>query len=217
MTDYAARCQNMVESQVRANDVTDLRVINAMRAVPREKFVPAAKRAIAYADIPIEIVPQRYLLDARSLSKLLQLADIGADDAVLDVGCATGYSTAVMAHLARQVTGLEQDATLVRMACDILPSVGATNCSVVQGSLVEGFREKAPYSVIFINGAVEKIPESLLSQLAEGGRLVTVMRTGGLGRAVLYVREHGRVGHRVAFDADIPMLVGFRESIGFVF
>jgi protein-L-isoaspartate(D-aspartate) O-methyltransferase len=217
MSDYAAQRINMVESQVRANDVTDSRVVAAMREVPREKFVPGSKRAIAYADAAIEIVPQRYLLDPRSFSKLLQLAEIGPDDVVLDVGCTTGYSTAVIARLARRVTGLEQDATLMRMAYDALPAAGAKNASIVQGALVEGFREKAPYDVIFINGAVEKVPDGLLAQLADGGRLVTVIQSGNPGQAALYLREHGRVGHRVAFNASVPLLAGFRETVGFVF
>jgi protein-L-isoaspartate(D-aspartate) O-methyltransferase len=217
MSDYAAQRINMVESQVRANDVTDVRVVAAMRTVPRETFVPGSKRAIAYADVPIEIVPQRYLLDPRSFSKLLQLAGIGPDDAVLDVGCATGYSTAVIARLARRVIGLEQDATLMRMASDALPAAGAKNAAVVQGALAEGFREKAPYDVIFINGAVEKVPDGLLAQLAEGGRLVTVIQSGKPGQAALYLREHGRIGHRFAFDASVPLLTGFREAVGFVF
>lgn len=215
MTDYAAQRLNMVESQVRANDVTDTRVIAAMRAVPREKFVPGAKRGIAYADAAVEVVPGRFLLDPRTFSKLLQLAEIDSSDIVLDVGCATGYSSAVIAQLARQVIGLEQDAGLVRMASDALPAIAAKNISIVQGALVEGYRERAPYDAIVINGAVETIPDGLLAQLAEEGRLVTV--TGKPGRAILYVREHGRIGHRVAFDASVPPLVGFHKTVGFVF
>jgi len=217
MPDYAAQRLTMVESQVRANDVTDPRVSAAMRQIPREKFVPGAKRGIAYADAAIEVVPGRYLLEPRTIAKLLQLAEIGPNDSVLDVGCATGYSTAVIAQLARAVIGLEQDAALVRMASDAVPAVGAKNAAVVQGSLAEGFRQKAPYDAIFINGAVEMVPEGLLSQLAEGGRLVAVIRSGALGRAHLYLREHGRVGYRIAFDASAPLLAGFREAVGFVF
>lgn len=217
MPDYAAQRLNMVESQVRANDVTDPRIADAMRAIARENFVPGAKRSVAYADGPIEVARGRYLLEPRTFAKLLQLAEMAPGDSVLDVGCATGYSTAVIARLAGRVTGLEQDADLVRTACDAVPASGAKNAAVVQGSLVEGFAAKAPYNVIFINGAVEKIPDSLLSQLAEGGRLVTVIRSDALSRACLYLREHGRVGHRVAFDAPAPLLAGFRQAVGFVF
>src|ERR1700691_3212760 len=118
MPDYAAQRLNMIESQVRANDVTDVRVQEAMREVPRERFVPAARRAIAYADSALELVPGRFLLEPRSFGKLLQLAEIAPGDKVLDVGCTTGYSTAVLARLAGRVVGLEEDADLMRVASD---------------------------------------------------------------------------------------------------
>jgi len=129
MPNYAAQRLNMVESQVRANDVTDPRIHDAMRQVPRELFVPSAKRGVAYADAAIEVVRGRYLLEPRTFSKLLQLAAIGPNDAVLDVACGTGYSTAVIARLARTVIGLEQDADLVRIASETLPASGAANAS----------------------------------------------------------------------------------------
>lgn len=217
MPDYTAQRLNMVESQVRANDVTDIRIHQAMRGVPRERFVPTAKRAIAYADGPIEVVANRYLLEPRTFSKLTQLAQVAAQDRVLVVGCNTGYSTAVLARLAAKVTGLEQDADLVRVSSDMVPAVGATNATIVQGPLADGYKSGAPYDVIFIDGAVEAVSDALLGQLAEGGRLVAVVQSGEQSRAVLYVRQQGRVGHRVAFDAWAPSLAGFRQKVGFVF
>jgi protein-L-isoaspartate(D-aspartate) O-methyltransferase len=217
MPDYAAARANMVESQVRTNDVTDVRVQKALRDVPRERFVPASKRGIAYADAPIEVVPGRFLLDPRNIARLLQLAEIAPTETVLDVGCATGYSTVVLAHLAKSVTGLEQDADLVRMASDMIPAAGAKNASVVQGSLSEGHRAKAPYDVIFLNGSIECAPEPLLAQLAEEGRLVAILQTGAQGMAHLFERNKGHIGSRAAFDAAVPKLAGFGQPIGFVF
>jgi protein-L-isoaspartate(D-aspartate) O-methyltransferase len=217
MPDYAAQRLNMVESQVRTNDVTDTRIHAAMREVPREQFVPASRRAVAYAEAAVEIVRGRYLLEPRTFAKLLQLATVGPNDAVLDLACATGYSTVVIARLAKTVIGLEQDADCVRLASEAVPAAGAKNATVVQGGLVEGFPSKAPYDVIFVNGAIETVPDALLAQLAEGGRLVAVIKSGELGRATLYLRDHGRVGHRVAFDAAAHPLVGFRNTVGFVF
>jgi protein-L-isoaspartate(D-aspartate) O-methyltransferase len=217
MAEYATQRLNMVDAQVRTNDVTDPRIHEAMAEVPRERFVPAAKRAVAYADVLVEISPQRFMLDPRTFSKLLALADVSANDTVLDVGCATGYSSAVLARLAKSVIALEQDADLVRVALDMLAAVGAANARVVQGSLIEGFSVDAPYDVIFVNGAIEAAPDNLLSQLGEGGRLVAVVSQGALGRAQLFVREKGRIGSRAGFDASIPALVGFRKSVGFVF
>jgi protein-L-isoaspartate(D-aspartate) O-methyltransferase len=217
MPDYAQQRLNMVDAQVRTNDVTDPRIHAAMRTVPRERFVPASRQAMAYADSVVEVAHQRFLLDPRTFSKLLQLVEIRASDTVLDVGCATGYSSAILASLAKTVVALEQDVDLVRVAVDALPSVGASNAVVVQGRLTDGFREKAPYDVIFVNGAIQERPEALLAQLGEGGRLAAILQSGAQGHAELFVRQHGRVGARAAFDASVPLLAGFKKAVGFVF
>ena len=217
MADFSAQRFNMVEAQVRTNDVMDVRIHDAMMAIPREKFVPVQRRAMAYSDTCVEIVPGRSLMDPRCFSKLLQLANIQPGAKVLDVGCASGYSAAVLARIAGKVIALEQDVDLVRTASDILPSVGASNAMVVQGQLVDGVPAQGPYDAIIIEGAVEDVPESLLSQLAENGRLVAIVQKNAAGRAQLYVRENGRVGSRSDFNATIPVLAGFRKTVGFVF
>jgi protein-L-isoaspartate(D-aspartate) O-methyltransferase len=217
MADYVQQRLNMVDTQVRTNDVTDPRIHAAMREVPRERFVPAAKRPLAYADQPMEVARGRFLLDPRVFSKLVHLCAVKAEDRVLDVACATGYSSAIIARLAAKVTALEEDADLVRVAVEALQAVGATNATVVQGPLTAGFRANAPYDVIFVNGSVEETPEALLAQLAEGGRLAVVLQKGAGGKAELYVRQHGRVGRRPAFDASTPALAGFKKAVGFVF
>lgn len=206
---------NMIEAQIRTNNVTDVRIHAALDAVMRERFVPATKQALAYADVPVEIAPGRYLLDPRSFAKALQLVRVTADDKVLDVGCGTGYSSAVLGRLARNVIALEQDADLVRVAAGLLETL--PNVQITQGALIEGFKDEAPYDVIFVNGAIEAQPDTLLSQLAEGGRLVAFMQNGPQGRATLYLKEQGRVGHREDFDANVPLLAGFKKHLGFVF
>ncbi|HVV26638.1 MAG TPA: protein-L-isoaspartate O-methyltransferase [Bryobacteraceae bacterium] len=207
---------NMVEAQIRTSNVTDPRIHAAMGVVPREKFVPAAARALAYADVPVAVAPGRYLLDPRSFAKLLQLARVTAEDRVLDVACGTGYSSAVLARLAGEVVALEQDADLVRIASELLANA-VGKVEVVQGGLIEGVRGQAPFDVIFVNGAIEQAPETLLSQLAEGGRLVAIMREGAQSRAWLFLKENGQIGRRPDFDADVPLLAGFRKAVGFVF
>ncbi len=213
----AAARSNMIEAQIRASDVTDPRILAALAAVPRERFVPQARRALAYADVPVEMAPGRFLLDPRSFAKALQLAAITADDKILDVGGGTGYSAAVLARLGGRVVALEQDADLVRIASDALAAAGAGSVILTQGSLIEGFRGEAPYDVIFVNGAIETEPTDLLSQLGEGGRLVTFLQSGAQGRAILYLKEKGKVGHRDDFDANVPILAGFKKRLGFVF
>jgi protein-L-isoaspartate(D-aspartate) O-methyltransferase len=206
---------NMIEAQIRTNDVTDVRIHAALGAVERERFVPPSKKALAYADVPVEIAPGRYLLDPRSFAKALQLAEITAQDHVLDVGCGSGYSAAILARLAKDVVALEQDADLVRLASGLLER--EPNIQVTQGALIEGFKAGGLYDVIFVNGATETEPSVLLSQLEEGGRLVTFELNGAQGRAVLYVKEHGQVGKRAGFDATVPLLAGFKKHVGFVF
>src|SRR5580692_3673327 len=149
----AARA-NMIEAQIRSADVTDPRIYGAMAAVAREKFVPGSRQALAYADVPVEVAQGRFLLDPRSFAKALQLVQVTADDKVLDVGCATGYSAAVLARLGARVVALEQDADLVRIASETLDSVCAGQVVLTQGSLIDGFKDEAPYDVIFVNGAI---------------------------------------------------------------
>jgi protein-L-isoaspartate(D-aspartate) O-methyltransferase len=206
---------NMVEAQIRSSNVTDPRILAAMSAVAREKFVPSAARALAYADVPVAVAQGRYLLDPRSFAKLLQLAQITATDRVLDVGCGTGYSAAVLARLAAEVVALEQDADLVRIASELL-ATAVGRVELVQGGLIEGVKGQGPFDVIFVNGALEQPPEILLSQLAEGGRLVTVIKDGQ-SRAWLFLKQNGQVGKRPDFDAEVPLLAGFKKAMGFIF
>jgi protein-L-isoaspartate(D-aspartate) O-methyltransferase len=217
MPPFAAQRFNMIEAQLRTNDVNDFRICTAMGEIPRERFVPAAKQALAYADVPVEVSPGRYLLDPRTFAKLLVLADVQPGEKILDVGAATGYSSAVLARLGHSVIALEQDAELVRIAYELLPSLGAANVVVTQGPLNQGLKAKAPYDVIFVNGSLGAVPELLLGQLAEGGRLVAVLSEGATGKAQVFLREHGRIGSRPGFDAVVPPLVGFAKTVGFVF
>ena len=206
---------HMIDSQIRPSDVTDPHVLAALGAVAREGYVPRAAQALAYADVPVEVAPGRFMLEPRCFAKLLQLAAIKPDDRILDVGCANGYSAAVLARLGGKVIGLEQDAGLLRQASEGLAVNG--NITLVQGALIEGARQEGPFDVIFVEGAIEELPETLLSQLAEGGRLVAVMQDGPQGEATLFLKEHGGIGRRAVFDASAPLLAGFKKMMGFIF
>jgi len=217
MADYAQARRVMVDRQVRTADVTDLRIISALLEVPREMFVPAARRAIAYLDLDVPVNESgRALLKPMVFAKLLQAAGIGETDRVLDVGCATGYSAGVLAKLAGDVVALE-DAALARSAGETLAQIGAKNLSVVSGALAAGWAERAPYDVIVLEGAAEVVPDSLLSQLKDGGRLVAVVGFGPMGKATLYRRAGGHATAQPVFDAAAPPLPGFIKPAAFVF
>jgi len=205
----------MVEGQVRANDVTDIRIQDAMADIPRERFVAERLNSVAYVDSCLEGAPDRCILDPRCLAKLLQLAAIGNSDHVLDVGCASGYSAAVLGRLAHDVIALEENQDLARIAGEQLREV--ENVRLEQGPLAGGYQQGAPYDVIFVNGALESSPDILLGQLAQGGRLVAVIRAAGRGRAHLYLKNDAAISVRAAFDAQVPVLPGFEKDEGFVF
>ena len=218
MFDFAQARSNMIDSQLRTNKVTDTGVLDAFAAVPRERFLPEARAGVAYIDEDLEVAPGRYLMEPMVLARLLQAARIEATDMVLDVGCTTGYSSAVLARLADTVVALESDPALCERANQTLQDLGIDNAVVVTGDLTAGYEKQAPYDVILLGGAVAELPEAILSQLSEGGRLVTVMATQAhLGQAVLVRRNAGQASRRVLFDAAVRELPGFAAAPGFVF
>jgi protein-L-isoaspartate(D-aspartate) O-methyltransferase len=223
MIDFERMRQSMVDSQLRPNDVTDPRILSAMLEVPRERFVPASRVNLAYLDddLPVREAgpdgPARYLMEPMILARLVQALDVQASSHVLDVGCATGYSTAILAKLASSVIALEADADLVAAARRNLAGQDGGTVQVVHGGLAAGAAEAGPYDAVLLNGAVEVMPEALLAQLKEGGRLVAVIRSGPLGRANIFVKSGGAVSSRPLFDAAVPLLPGFEASRGFVF
>jgi len=215
MLDSAQQRANMVATQLRTNDVTDPRLIRAILSIPREAFVPAHLAPLAYMEGCIPLGNGRVLLDPRSFGKMAQLAAIRSEDRVLDVGCGTGYSTAVFSHLAAHVIGLEHDRDLAEVAGTNLQNF--RNAELAVEKLNEGLRAKAPYDVIFLNGAVERAPDNLIEQLSNRGRLVCVVRDGAAGHARMYLKDEGAISERSTFDADLPVLPGFERARSFTF
>jgi protein-L-isoaspartate(D-aspartate) O-methyltransferase len=228
MIDFPAARTTMVESQLRTDRVTDRRILAAFGSLPRERFVPEKKRDLAYSDGSLEVWPSfdggpaRFLLAPVVLARLMQLASVEAQDAVLDIGCATGYSTAVLANLAQVVTAVEIEPELAAAARENLKALGLTNATVVEGDLARGVPEAGPFDVILLNGSVPEVPDTLLAQLKDGGRLVAVVTGAPQGRprqgkATLFVKLDGEASGLPHFDANARALPGFAPSPSFTF
>jgi protein-L-isoaspartate(D-aspartate) O-methyltransferase len=221
MSDFSTARQKMVDGQVRPSDVTDLRIIDAMLAVPREDFIPASQRALAYLDIDLDVsapgAAKRFLIKPVVLARMLQAADIKPTDNVLVVGCATGYSAAVVAKLAARVTATEGDPALVAKARDCLTKVGAASVHCAPAMAADGYPANGPYDVIMLVGATEIVPAGLYKQLAPGGRLLGVFAMGLPQRATIVTRSHDDFGSRALFDAAVPVLPGLEKLPAFVF
>jgi protein-L-isoaspartate(D-aspartate) O-methyltransferase len=198
--DFSERRVKMVDGQVRTTDVTSAPLLDAMLSIPREAFVSAGQRDLAYIDEDIRIASgpdgARYLMEPSPLAKLMQLAEINPGDSALDVGCGTGYAAAILSRLAKSVVALESDSALAETATSTLSALGCD---------------------IFVGGCVEKVPAPLLDQLAEGGRLVAVEGQGNSGVARLFFKAGGVVTGRSAFNAAIQPLPGFERARAFEF
>ena len=222
MIDFAAARRMMVDGQVRTSDVTDQRLIAAMLEIPRERFLPEDQAELAYLDrdVPVGAAgegSQRRLIKPMVLAKLMQAAEVRESDHVLDVGCASGYSSAVLARLAGSVVALEQDPALAQRAAETLRAMGASGVTVVTGALSAGWPAAARYDVVFLNGATEVAPKALLQQLKDGGRLVGVLGRAPNGRAMLYRASGTEASGRPIFDAAAPVLPGMTRPETFVF
>ena len=204
MSDYFARRETMVDTQVRPSDVTKFPIIEAMLTVPREQFVPIVRREAAYMGENIDLGGGRVLIEARTLAKLLDALDIQPDESVLDIGCAYGYSTAVIARMAGSVVGVEEDAAMAAAATQAL------GAKVVTGPLAAG--AAGPFDVVIIEGGVEEIPAAIADQIKDGGRIAAVFMQGALGTARIGFKAEGRITWRFAFNATAPVLPGFAKA-----
>lgn len=222
MVNFAVQRTNMVESQVRPADIVDRRIIRAMLEIPRELFVPEDVRPLAYSDREVRISPRgdtkaRYLMAPSVHARLIQFLELGEDDIVLEVGCGTGYGSAVMARLAQTVVGLEADPALAETATQTLSAVGVDNVVTVVGSLPAGWPSEGPYDAILLSGAVPEVPSALLDQLKDGGRLAAVVAEAGLSKAMIWWRSNSHFSPRTLFDAAAGALPGFAREKQFVF
>lgn len=215
--DFARARDVMVESQVRTSDVTDPRILGAMRNLPRERFAPAQRRTLAYGDLDLEVAPGRTLLRPRDLAKLIHALAPQTNERALEIAGATGYGAAVLAACCKHVITLDPDPDLSFAAQAALESCGVTNAKAVSTAVTEGWADEGPYDLILLNGATEIVPEAWLKQLAQGGRLGVIVRQGAAGAARIYTRSEDATAYRTAFDAAPPVAPGLTKPQTFTF
>lgn len=219
MVDFERARTGMVNGQVRTSSITDRKLLNVMGEVPRELFVPEARRELAYIDEAHQLSEgssPRLLAAPAPFAKLIQLGSIEPEDEILDVGCGTGYSTAVLAHLGRRVVGIDTDPDLISKAKENLAALGLNNAEVVEGEVGNGMAGQL-FDVIVLEGAVETVPETLFGQLRDGGRLIAMLSRGNVAVAHLYVRSGKDVAARAEFNASLPALDMAKRPDEFVF
>jgi len=212
MTEYSHRRTVMVDSQVRPSDVTKFPIIDALLRVPREVFVPEELKEAAYVGENLPLASNRVLLEPRSFAKMLDALNIQPHELVLDLGVGLGYSAAVIAHLAEAVVAIEEDPDLAREATERLSEYGADNVAVVTAALAAGEPHHGPYDVIMVEGAVEAVPDAILAQLKEGGRIAAIFVDGSLGAVRLGYKVNNTVSWRFAFNAGAPVIPGFERQ-----
>ncbi|MDZ4093339.1 MAG: protein-L-isoaspartate O-methyltransferase [Paracoccaceae bacterium] len=217
MTEFSDRRTVMVDTQVRPSDVTKFPIIEAMLAIPREVYVPSDKREAAYVGENVRIAPGRVVLEPRSFAKLLDALDVQPGELVLDLGCGLGYSTAVIARLAEAVIAVEEDEAMAAEAQRTLSAENVDNAAVIVGPLQNGAAKHGLYDVIILEGGVEVMPEALLAQLKDGGRIGCIFMEAALGVARIGYKIDGLITWRPVFNASAPVLAGFEARRGFAF
>jgi protein-L-isoaspartate(D-aspartate) O-methyltransferase len=217
MTNFQTAREAMVDCQVRPSDVTKYPIIDALLKTPKEKYVPLEKQSVAYIGEHITLPDNRVILDPRIFAKMLDAVSIRAEELVLDVGCGTGYSTAVIAKLAQAVVALESNIEMAEFAQKALEGEGVDNAIVISGNLYDGDEKHGLYDVIIIQGGVQKISKNLKDQLKDGGRIISIFTDGAMGQCFLGIKRGSDITWRSEFDATAPIIKDFSESKSFTF
>ena len=219
MTDFALARRNMIDGQLRPNRVTNPVLLTVIADLPRERFLPDALKSVAYADDDVPLGGGRFLVEPMVLARLVQALQPVADDKALVVASGRGYGAAVLSRLVKDVVALESDRDLAGFAEQTLKGLRIDNVRQVVGPMEAGAPALAPYDVILIEGAVQEVPQPILDQLAEGGRLATVLSkpSATLGVAQLLMKDGGVTSGRPLFDAGTRALPGFARPPRFSF
>lgn len=216
---FDAARKAMVESQIRANKVIDEQIIDAFSTIPRENFVPKSMRDIAYVDEDISLSSGRYVMEPMVMARLFQALELSSDSSVLVVGTGSAYGAAILSKIVSSVIAIDSRAAMVQKAEQNLAGLEIGNVAVIKAKLQDGYVEESPFDAIFIEGAIEVMPENLVSQLAPGGSIAAVWRPSGskIGVASLWSRTGTNITRRELFNAQVPVLEEFKAKAGFEF
>ncbi|OFW98120.1 MAG: hypothetical protein A3D94_20535 [Alphaproteobacteria bacterium RIFCSPHIGHO2_12_FULL_66_14] len=219
MPDFTRARRNMVDGQLRPNRVTNAALLAAIGDLPRERFLPEAFRSVAYADEDVPLGGGRHLMEPMVLARLIQALQPQAGDRALVVGAGRGYGAALLARLVKTVAAVESDAALAAAGGQITKDLGLAGIQWIVGKLEQGAPGAAPFDVVLVEGAVRQIPQTILDQMAEGGRLAVTISgaPGAMGVAQLFVKDGGVTSGRPLFDAGTPLLPGFAPPPRFTF
>lgn len=220
MTEYSDARKNMVLGQIRTFKISNLDLLNKVLEIPRELFIPDDKKHMSYVDKHIQLNDKRYILSTPILCRMLELADISNNDSVLEIGCATGYSTALVSKLANKVIAIEADHTLASKANHTIHSLGIENSIIVSGNFADGHPEGKPYDIMLINGVVEYIPNYLVGQLREGGIVVSILKRDHLVGEIIVGRNYNNklhiISHEDVIIAGLPAMIEQDEDQKFI-
>jgi len=209
---------NMIEQQIRPWDVLDTSVLSLLSIVHREDFVPAAHRSLAFMDLEVPLSGGKAMLAPKLEARLVQDLNLSKRDTVLHIGAGTGYVTALLAHKARRVIGLEPQAELVQSARANLRQAGVNNAEIVQADGAQGLAAQGPFEAILLTGSVSQVPQVLLDQLKEGGHLLAIVGEEPIMCATLFTRlPQGQFSSEKLFDTTAPRLEGFSAPSRFHF
>ena len=216
---YELARKNMVENQIRANKVTDTKIIDAFSNVEREIFVPESYREIAYNDEDIRLSRNRFMMKPMILARLLQSLSLNGNENILHIGSNSGYASAILSQLCHAVISIESDKKLYEKSINIFSKIGFDNVVPLHGSMEVGVPKESPFDVIFIEGTLEEKPKALFNQLNNNGKLVVVLKPSNvnIGKANLFFKLNNEIGNEILFDAQVTKLSIFKSKPKFNF
>ena len=216
---YELARKNMVENQIRANKVTDTKIIDAFSNVEREIFVPESYREISYNDEDIRLSRNRFMMKPMILARLFQSLSLNGNENILHIGSNSGYASAILSQLCHAVISIESDKKLYEKSINIFSEIGFDNVVPLHGSMEVGVPKESPFDVIFIEGALEEKPKALFDQLNNNGKLVVVLKPSNvnIGKANLFFKLNNEIGNEILFDAQVTKLSIFKSKPKFNF